>query len=75
MGHSYRSYVVRIRSRVESPSAIRVDVEDLQSGSRVQVTGDAGAQFATELIQIVGADGRAEPDAPENQADDTADRA
>ena len=52
MTDGYRSYVVRVRVRGASPPVVRIDVEDLQSGARTALTGDAARDYADELRRI-----------------------
>jgi len=65
MTESYRSYVIRVRRRIDPPASTRLDVEDLLGGRRSVITGDAARNLADDLENLVTGPG---PTLPETHA-------
>jgi hypothetical protein len=57
---NYRSYVIRVRRRVEPTAQIRLDVEDLLDGRHAAVKGEAARDLADVLETLVGHAGEPE---------------
>ena len=53
MTDAYRSYVIRIRRRVEAPTAVRLELEDLLGGGRAALSGRDAERLADRLGAIL----------------------
>ena len=64
MTDAYRSYVIRVRRRLDPPKGIQVELEDLLGGGRAAISGAEGYALAERLRSLIlgpAADGNAEP--------------
>ncbi len=59
---SYRSYVVRVRRRDDSPDSLRADIEDIIGGRRTALSGPAARELAEGLAAALA--DAPEPDRP-----------
>jgi hypothetical protein len=49
----YRSYVVRVRCRDDTPDGVRADIEDILDGRRSALSGAAAQALADRLAAAV----------------------
>ena len=53
MTDAYRSYMIRVRRRIEPPTAVRLELEDLVGGVKGAVSGQEAEHLAERLLALL----------------------
>ncbi|HUQ44733.1 MAG TPA: hypothetical protein VM451_10045 [Candidatus Limnocylindria bacterium] len=53
MTDAYRSYMIRVRRRIEPPTAVRLELEDLLGGVKAAVSGPEAEHLADRLLALL----------------------
>lgn len=53
MEDAYRSYVIRVKRRLEHPEAVHLELEDLNGGRRTALSGVEARTLADRLVAML----------------------